>query len=130
LTFGIRPSHLEDVALIPSESQTGSTLDGRVDVVENLGDELLVYLTVAGRSAVAKLDPRSQVKAGAQVRLHVDNEYMHLFDTASGEAIFWEKRQEHPGALRKENRDIWHNNVATSTRYVRSRRAPMDVRTV
>jgi multiple sugar transport system ATP-binding protein len=88
LTFGIRPSHLEDVALIPSESTTGSTLDGRVDVVENLGDELLVYLTVEGRSAVAKLDPRSQVKAGAQVRLHVDNESMHLFDTASGDVIF------------------------------------------
>ncbi len=88
LTFGIRPSHLEDVALIPSESQTGSTLDGSVDVVENLGDELLVYLTVVGRSAVAKLDPRSQVKAGAQVRLHVDNESMHLFETASGVAIF------------------------------------------
>jgi ABC-type sugar transport system ATPase subunit len=88
LTFGIRPSHLEDVALIPCESQTGSTLDGSVDVVENLGDELLVYLTVAGRSAVAKLDPLSQVKAGAHVRLHVDNESMHLFDTATGEAIF------------------------------------------
>ncbi len=88
LTFGIRPSHLEDVALVPSESQTGSTLDGSVDVVENLGDELLVYLTVAGRSAVAKLDPRSQVRAGAQVRLHVDNDSMHLFDTASGEAVF------------------------------------------
>ena len=47
-----------------------------------------MYLTVEGRSAVAKLDPRSQVKAGAQVRLHVDNESMHLFDTASGDAIF------------------------------------------
>jgi multiple sugar transport system ATP-binding protein len=88
LTFGIRPSHLEDVALVPSESQTGSTLEGSVDVVENLGDELLVYLTVAGRSVVAKLDPRSQVQAGAQVRLHVDNEQMHLFDTATQEAIF------------------------------------------
>ena len=57
-------------------------------MVENLGDELQVYLTVAGRSVVAKLDPRSQVKAGAHVRLHIDNEYMHLFDTATGEAIF------------------------------------------
>ena len=35
-----------------------------------------------------------------------------------------------PGASRKENRNLWHNNVATSTRYARSRRAPMDVRTV
>jgi multiple sugar transport system ATP-binding protein len=88
LTFGICPFHLEDVALVPPESQAGSTLDGRVDVVENLGDELLVYLTVAGRSAVARLDPRSQVQAGAQVCLHVDNESMHLFDMATGEAIF------------------------------------------
>jgi multiple sugar transport system ATP-binding protein len=79
---------LEDVALVPSESQTGSTLDGSVDVVENLGDELLVYLPATGRSAVAKLDPRSQVQAGAQVCLHVDNESMHLFDTATGKAIF------------------------------------------
>jgi multiple sugar transport system ATP-binding protein len=79
---------LEDVALVPPESQTGSTLEGSVDVVENLGDELLVYLTVAGRSAVAKLDPRSPVQAGAQVRLHVDNESMHLFDTATQQAIF------------------------------------------
>jgi len=55
---------------------------------EHLGDELLVYLTVAGRSIVAKLDPRSQVKVGAHVRLHIDNEYMHLFETATGEAIF------------------------------------------
>ncbi len=34
---------------------------------------------------------RSQVKAGAQVRLHVDNEHMHLFDTATGEAIFYKR---------------------------------------
>src|SRR3989441_9713585 len=88
LTFGIRPSHLEDVALIPSESQTGSTLDGRDAAVENVGDELLVYLTVAGRSAVAKLDPRARVRACAQGHPHVDNESMHLFDTASGDAIF------------------------------------------
>ena len=56
-------------------------------MVENLGDELLGYLTVASRSVVAKLDPRSQVRADTHVRLHVDNEYMHLFDTATGEAI-------------------------------------------
>ena len=36
------------------------------------------HLTVADRSVVAKLDPRSQVKAGAHVRLHVDNEHIHL----------------------------------------------------
>src|SRR5260370_14887002 len=46
LTFGIRPSHLEDVARVPSESQTGSALAGTVDVVENLADEFVGYLTL------------------------------------------------------------------------------------
>src|SRR2546429_1931882 len=32
--------------------------------------------------------PTNTFVAGAQVRLHVDNESMHLFDTASGDAIF------------------------------------------
>src|SRR2546425_1006254 len=81
LTFGIRPSHLEDVALIPSESNTGSTLDGRDAAVENLGDELLVYLTVAGRGGVGKDDPPFPRKTGAPVRLHVGNKQMHLFYT-------------------------------------------------
>src|SRR5690348_7194680 len=45
LTFGIRPPHLEDVDLIPPEEQTGSVIDGQVEVVEYLGDQLQVSLT-------------------------------------------------------------------------------------
>lgn len=88
LTFGIRPTNLEDVALIPSESNTGSILDGTVDVVENLGSELQVDLTIGGRSVTAILSPHSRATVGSQMRLHVDNEQMHLFDMDTGEAIF------------------------------------------
>ncbi len=89
LTFGIRPVHLEDAAIISAErGEVESTIDASVDVVENLGNELQVYLTSGGRSLVATLDPRSRITAGNKVRLYVDSDQIHLFDTDTGEAIF------------------------------------------
>src|SRR5216683_2057689 len=64
LTFGIRPPHLEDVNLIPPEEKTGSVIDGQVNVVEYLGDQLQVSLTAGGTRMVAMLSPRSHVSAG------------------------------------------------------------------
>ena len=88
LTFGIRPPHLEDVNLIPPEENTGSVIEGQVNVVEYLGDQLQVYLTAGGTRMVAMLNPRSKVSVGSTVRLHIEHEQMHLFDTDTGKAIF------------------------------------------
>ncbi len=88
LTFGIRPAHLEDVNLIPPEDQTGSVIDGQVNVVEYQGDQLQVYLTAGGTRMVAMLSPRSHVSVGSTVRLHIEQEQMHLFDAQTGKALF------------------------------------------
>lgn len=88
LTFGIRPSHLEDAAIIGADGVVMSAIEGIVDVVENLGNELQVYLTAGGKNVVATLDPRSGVSAGSKVKLYVESEHIHLFDTDTGEAIF------------------------------------------
>ena len=88
LTFGIRPPHLEDVKLITPEEQTGSVIDGQVNVVEYLGDQLQVYLTAGGTRMVAMLSPRSRVSVGSTVRLPIEHEQMHLFDTETGKALF------------------------------------------
>ncbi len=90
LTFGIRPSHLEDAAIV---SQNGdgvihSAIEGTVDVVENLGNELQVYLTAAGRPVVATLNPRSRVSGGNKVKLYVDADQSHLFETDSGLVVY------------------------------------------
>jgi hypothetical protein len=37
---------------------------------------------------VAMLSPRSHVSAGGPVRLHIENEQMHLIDTETGETLF------------------------------------------
>jgi multiple sugar transport system ATP-binding protein len=88
LTFGLRPESLEDKALLPSESQGVSSIDATVDVVENLGSELLVYLTTSGKTILARLNPRSNAHVGGNLKLHVDNEHIHLFDTDTGLAYF------------------------------------------
>ncbi len=89
LTFGIRPSHLEDAALMGENGANRSSLDAMVDVVENLGNELQVYFTTDnGRSGVATLNTRSRVTQGQQVKLYVESDQIHLFDTDTGVAIF------------------------------------------
>jgi multiple sugar transport system ATP-binding protein len=88
ITFGVRPVHLEDAALVNRNGSTPSTIDAVVDVVENLGNELQVYFNTGGHNAVATLNPRSQVAAGDKVRLYVDSDQIHLFDSDTGESIF------------------------------------------
>jgi multiple sugar transport system ATP-binding protein len=84
LTFGIRPAHLENVELVGSES----AIDGTVDVVENLGNELQVYLTAGDKNLIATLNPRSRLCVGDKVRLSVDSSQIHLFDSDTGQTIF------------------------------------------
>jgi multiple sugar transport system ATP-binding protein len=89
LTFGTRPEHLADEALLPPEARNGSTITAPVDVVEHLGSELLVHMTVGGgKPLVARLDPHSSAHTGGTVDLHVDTDNIHLFDSDTGESIF------------------------------------------
>jgi multiple sugar transport system ATP-binding protein len=88
LIFGIRPEDLEDVALLPSRAESSSTLEAPVDVVEYLGSELLVYLTLAGKTLTARLDQRSNAHVGSKLTLQVNSAHIHLFDTETGKAIF------------------------------------------
>jgi multiple sugar transport system ATP-binding protein len=89
LSFGIRPVHLEDAELVSANGSTNrSSIDATVDVVENLGNELQVYFTTGGKSGIATLDTRSRVGVGNKVKLYVESEQIHLFDTDTGVAVF------------------------------------------
>jgi multiple sugar transport system ATP-binding protein len=89
LTFGIRPEHLEDLELVAGEhSSTSSVIGANVDVIENLGNELLVYLNAGNKSLQARLNPRSRISVGGNVRLQVDTDRIHLFDTVTEQVIF------------------------------------------
>ncbi len=103
--LGLRPEVLE-----PATGAGDAELTLLVDVVEPLGDEVLVHGTVAGEAATSgaeeedlgvlavgvsgarapvtvRLDPRTRSVPGEELRLSVDADRVHLFDARTGAAI-------------------------------------------
>ena len=78
---GLRPQ-----ALRPA-SDGMPVLDFRIDVVEPLGDEVVLHGTAAATTAVACVDARVRPSAGSVLRLGIDPADVHVFDAASGSAI-------------------------------------------
>jgi len=80
--LGVRPQHLEVVG----EGASGEgSLRAEVGVVEPMGNEQIVYLTLAGGEravAVAPVQPR--IIPGEKVAIRVRPEGLHVFDAATG----------------------------------------------
>jgi len=83
--LGVRPQHLEVVG----ETAVGEgSLSAEVGVVEPMGNEQIVYLTVpsGGRVvAVAPVQPR--IVPGEKVSVRVRPEGLHIFDAQTGKRI-------------------------------------------
>ncbi len=88
LVMGIRPEHLSDMSLLSETERVGSSMSAPIEVVEHLGSELLVYMTVQGKQMVARVDPRSKARIGQTINLHIDTEHIHLFDADTRLALF------------------------------------------
>jgi multiple sugar transport system ATP-binding protein len=84
LVAGFRPEHLElgDVA-------ESASIRGTAEVVEYLGNEELLHVTVQGRDddIVAVVPSSHRVKPGDVLDLKVPLTRVHLFDADSGEAL-------------------------------------------
>ncbi|KJZ20528.1 ABC transporter ATP-binding protein [Loktanella sp. S4079] len=79
--LGIRPEHL---IAVPEQD---SWLSGSVDLVENLGEYILVHLTTDhGTGFVAKMD-RAEIKNGTRLSFKADTKMTHRFDEASGARV-------------------------------------------
>jgi multiple sugar transport system ATP-binding protein len=84
LTLGVRPEalHLANGADLADYSFATA-----VDVVEPLGNEILVNFRAGGAAMVARVDPAVRVKAHESIRVALDPERVHFFDEKSGAAI-------------------------------------------
>jgi multiple sugar transport system ATP-binding protein len=83
VVVGLRPENLEDAAFT-ADPGPGAALDVTVTLAEPLGSEVVAHFDVGGANWLARLNPRTAVRAGSAVRLVVDTERLHLFDPASG----------------------------------------------
>jgi multiple sugar transport system ATP-binding protein len=112
LIVGIRPEAFEDATLVREHRDRGATTKAKVDVVESMGSELYVHFQVSGQAssaeleelaadagsgevpgagdgtqAVARLDPESEVREGAEIELWFDPSRLYLFDPDGGRAL-------------------------------------------
>lgn len=80
--LGIRPEALSEHAP-PSQP----TIDLQVDIAEVVGSDQFVYGTAGDDEIVARLDARTRISRGQRVRLGIDPQRVHLFDTETTQAV-------------------------------------------
>lgn len=81
VTFGVRPEAItDDIKYV--QAHPDSAFEADVDVVEMLGAETYVYVTVNGeKSLTCRVDPvTSSSKVGQHVTLAIDVNRVHIFD--------------------------------------------------
>lgn len=80
VVVGVRPEHL-------SEEGTGGDLAPTIELVEPLGDHLVVHARLQEASLVFKLEPHRDVKLGQTLTVHVAPQHLHLFDAKTEQRI-------------------------------------------
>jgi multiple sugar transport system ATP-binding protein len=80
---GFRPEHV----VLGGAQQEAAHFSALVEVVEYLGDEQLVHLTVRDRSLLAKLPVEQRLAAGEERQFSVPLEKLHLFDAETELAV-------------------------------------------
>ena len=78
--LGIRPEHFGAHA-------GGSTLSGRVQVVEPLGSDTLVHFSVGASTLTARVVPEMRPQPGEVISMGLDPSRLHLFDATTERAL-------------------------------------------
>jgi multiple sugar transport system ATP-binding protein len=84
LTLGIRP---EDLRVANGADPAGLTFSSKVEVIEQLGSEVLLDVRVGEGTMVAAVEPTVRVKPQETLRLAVNPGRLHFFDAQNEKAI-------------------------------------------
>jgi multiple sugar transport system ATP-binding protein len=81
VVVGIRPENILD----PSASARGETsrLSGKVEVVEPLGDKVILHVRVGDDVLVYPVEPHAMPEMGDNKELVLELDKLHLFDAAT-----------------------------------------------
>lgn len=84
--FGLRPEDIHD----PQYAAPGiarALVDGQIDVVELMGNEVIVYVLSGDYQYLARVDARTSYRVGNQVQVALNMTNAHIFDPETEEAI-------------------------------------------
>ncbi|ELY85447.1 ABC transporter ATP-binding protein [Natrialba taiwanensis] len=101
LTLGVRPEDVHIAETADMISEQTARIGAETDVIEPMGDEIFVYLLLsetAGHSMeqdpasapdqlLMSVTPDTDIRAGTTVDVVLDRSKLHLFETATGDAL-------------------------------------------
>jgi multiple sugar transport system ATP-binding protein len=79
IIFGIRPEDIHNPEYAPP-SIIAEPVDIKVDVTELMGNEIFLYLINGKHNFVARVDPRTRVNMGDEMRVVFNMDNFHIFD--------------------------------------------------
>jgi multiple sugar transport system ATP-binding protein len=80
---GFRPEHLD----LGNGHVDAIRFDGRIEVIEYLGDEQIVHVVVGDTDVVAKLPVEDRLARGAVQTFALERDKLHLFDALTQRAV-------------------------------------------
>ena len=87
VTLGVRPEDLFVSATAPESKPTSVIGSYTIDVLEPMGNEVVMYASQGGTQLVARVEPQTLPSPGETVQLAADVSKLHLFETGSGRAL-------------------------------------------
>jgi multiple sugar transport system ATP-binding protein len=89
VVFGIRPEDIHDADYQPPGIIPGM-VKANVDVVEQMGNEMVVYLESQGTTFISRMDPRTRARVGQAMDVVFNMENVHLFDVDNKLSLAYE----------------------------------------
>jgi len=86
VVFGVRPENIQ-VKGQTNLREDENVVSSKVNVVEPLGDDMIVYLTAGGKDFIAKLDSHVRLQVEDVPEMLFDVESAHIFDPEEGTNI-------------------------------------------
>jgi len=87
VVVGVRPEDIHDEAVF-IEQMPDCVVDAKVDVVEMLGAETLLYMTLNGDiNVTARVNPRTKARPDDNIKVVIDTNKVHLFDKETERVI-------------------------------------------
>ncbi len=99
VVFGIRPEDIHDAEYQPP-GITPAPIEANVDVVEQMGNEMILYLEQGGMNFIARTDPRTRARVGGRIQMVMDLDNMHIFDSDTELSLSYDFKQRDPGGAK------------------------------
>jgi len=84
--FGIRPEDIHNPNFTPPNIHTEKAA-AKVDVIELMGNEIVLYLMSGSNNYVARVDPRSDYHVNDQIQIAFNMDRVHIFDAETEQAV-------------------------------------------